>query len=243
MRRMERKVQRVEEEARKQTQQAKAQAARKAEDELAKLRLQIEESARLEAERAENQTRLQMGQIKVQAMREAEEEVARVRGKAQAESLVRTAARLKNVSSRAAGIAVTAAAEVKLLANAALIAASRVVCEFDPEEGFALNEAARAFCVARWKSDSLYGKGDGEGDGIGSPSKTPSHHAAIRVDYHTLIEATNSFNEQTNLIGKGASCRVFRGDVYGHPTAIKVFNETAGAWDDKQIEAEINHLR
>ena len=43
-------------------------------------------------------------------------------------------------------------------------------------------------------------------------------------------KSSNSFNKRTHLIGEGASCMVYRGNVYGYPTAIKVFNEDKGAW-------------
>jgi hypothetical protein len=196
IRKMERKVKKLEEEARKQTQQAQIQAAKKAEEEVAKLRVQIEQSARLEAERAEEQTRLQMEEIKAQAMREAEEEVAEVRSRAKAESLVRqqqqqqqqqqqrTATRLKKLSATAAGVASKAAVCAYVAgvyaATQAQAQADSIVCEFDPEEGFALNDAARAFCVSRWESESEHLV---EGDGDGSIS---SHRAAIRVDYRVL---------------------------------------------------------
>jgi serine/threonine protein kinase len=35
---------------------------------------------------------------------------------------------------------------------------------------------------------------------------------------------------------------VFKAAIFGHPTAIKVFNETGKAWDDKQIAAEVQLL-
>ena len=59
--------------------------------------------------------------------------------------------------------------------------------------------------------------------------------AAVRVDYGVLSAATNRFDESRYLVGAGGSCRVFKAEVYGHPVAIKIFNETDGAWDDKQV--------
>ena len=53
---------------------------------------------------------------------------------------------------------------------------------------------------------------------------------AVQVDFKVLCAVTNSFNKRTHLIGEGASCMVYRGNVYGYPTAIKVFNEDKGAW-------------
>jgi hypothetical protein len=101
-----------------------------------------------------------------------------------------------------------------------------MVCEFDPENGFALNDAARAHCVARWMQDSIDDFGD---------------IATVRVDFKVLRQVTNNFDKR-HLLGEGGSCRVFKGDVYDYPTAIKMFNETDGAWDDRQIEAEIEIL-
>ena len=99
--------------------------------------------------------------------------------------------------------------------------------KFDPQEGFALNEAARQICVDRWRKPA---QGAGAGAGGGGVLTT-------RVDYAVLSDATERFSEEKGkgyLMGKGASCRVFRAKVYGYPCAIKMFNETAGSWVSAQ---------
>ena len=75
------------------------------------------------------------------------------------------------------------------------------------------------------------------------PSRSSSSNAAstVRVDFQALHDATGGFRD-AYLLGRGGCCHVFKGDVYDYPTAIKAFNETAGAWDDKQIRAEIETL-
>ena len=62
-----------------------------------------------------------------------------------------------------------------------------------------------------------------------------SDTGTTRMDFEVLSAATERFLESKYLVGKGASCRVFEAKVYGHPVAIKCFNETDGAWDDKQV--------
>ena len=98
--------------------------------------------------------------------------------------------------------------------------------KFDSETGFPLNDAARTCCVQRWKHAGLHNDTEVHATSIASTT---------RIDFEVLSEATNRFNESKYLVGKGASCRVFRAKVYGYPVAVKVFNETAGAWDDKQV--------
>jgi hypothetical protein len=99
-----------------------------------------------------------------------------------------------------------------------------ITCEFDPHEGFALNAAAQAYCVARWMRDN---------DDSTEASLTPK--SAIRVDFQLLSKATDGLAEK-HLLGRGGSCRVFKGDVYGYSAAFKVFDEKQGAWDDRQIQ-------
>ena len=60
--------------------------------------------------------------------------------------------------------AVAAAVAAKAMVEAECIAsttAKSIVCEFDPETGFAANDAARASCVARWKGKAAARAGAG----------------------------------------------------------------------------------
>ena len=56
-----------------------------------------------------------------------------------------------------------------------------------------------------------------------------------------LSKATDQF-ASTHLVGTGASCRVFRAELYGRAVAVKMFNETAGKWDDKQVRSKRTRL-
>ena len=96
--------------------------------------------------------------------------------------------------------------------------ADAVACKFDPDEGFALNDSARAYCVAQWAED---------GNSHRNAQKT--RRSTFRVDFGVLREATNDFDKE-HLLGEGGCSLVFKGDVYGYTTAIKVFKETEGAW-------------
>jgi hypothetical protein len=121
---------------------------------------------------------------------------------------------------------------------------------WDDVGGFALNDAAREYCAARWReeivesgtADSVVGRK--VGDVAGGKADGVAGGKLIKVDYAVIRRATNNFSEATHLIGKGGCCQVFKAQVYGHECAIKVFNETEGqeAWDNKQIKTEINML-
>jgi hypothetical protein len=125
--------------------------------------------------------------------------------------------------------------------------AQKYLAQFDPETGYPLNAAAEEYCVSLWTNytddDVLHTQGmlTHSDPRLKTTASSPID-STFRVGYTSLAAATNKFNEQTHLLGRGGSCRVFKGDVYGHPTAIKVFNETGGAWDDKQYQTEIELL-
>ena len=130
------------------------------------------------------------------------------------------------------------------------------MCRFDPETGVPITPAAKAQCVARWKAEestdelntSSTGRALSTSTSTGSASSAGSYtddtQELVRVDYQELERATNGFNKSTHLIGEGGSCLVYEAEVYGHPAAIKVFNEEEGReeWDSKQLNAEIHHL-
>ena len=146
---------------------------------------------------------------------------ARNKAAAEAEAAARLkgekllARRARKAAARATAIAFRAASQALSLAADTV---KSVQCQFDPEEGFPLNDAARAYCVARWKQDM----------DSGADARTHARDTT-RVDYEVIRQETNDFDDE-HLLGDGASCRVFKGELYGYPVAIKVFNETDGVW-------------
>jgi hypothetical protein len=62
------------------------------------------------------------------------------------------------------------------------------------------------------------------------------------VDFDMLKHATNGFKE-SQAIGDGGSCTVYRATVDGIPCAIKVLAAGAAGWEAEQFAAEVNLLR
>jgi hypothetical protein len=178
----------------------------------------------LEAARAEMEAKnAQMIEEEVRLARtSAEERVQDAKEQKLAANSARTAAVAAATAQQAAAEAHSIAAEMERV----------VVCQFDSYEGFALNDSARAYCVARWTQDV---------DEDTSDETARSIFSTIKVDFSLLKEATNNFHE-THLLGQGGCSKVFKGAIYGYTTAIKVFNENDAAWSTQQIEAEIAHL-
>jgi serine/threonine protein kinase len=99
--------------------------------------------------------------------------------------------------------------------------------EFDPVCQFPVNDAARALYARQWLSQ---GKSNG---------KEPLH----AVDYADIAQATDNFDKRFE-IGGGASCTVYKADLFGVSCAIKVLEEpavtdAAHAWEVKQFIAEM----
>jgi serine/threonine protein kinase len=63
----------------------------------------------------------------------------------------------------------------------------------------------------------------------------------VQLQFKVLARATDSFNESEN-IGGGASCAVYRGQVFGVDVAIKRLKDCAVAWEAKQFKAEMECL-
>jgi hypothetical protein len=178
----------------------------------------------LEAARAEMEAKnAQMIEEEVRLARtSAEERVQDAKEQKLAANSARTAAVAAATAQQAAAEAHSIAAEMERV----------VVCQLDSYEGFALNDSARAYCVARWTQDV---------DEDTSDETARSIFSTIKVDFSLLKEATNNFHE-THILGQGGCSKVFKGAIYGYTTAIKVFNENDAAWSTQQIEAEIAHL-
>jgi hypothetical protein len=194
-----------------------------------------------EMELATEKVQSQMQHAEEQARQEVAEKLKRAEMKANAEAnrwLKETRETVEekafSFAKKAAGL--NAVEEIRRMAVERLDKEAEKNAKFGEESGFPLNEAARNYCVSKWTSeDSLWGVEDKEFKaGIGLLG-------TFRLDYAVLQQATDGFAED-HLLGRGGSCRVFKGKVYGHLVAIKVFNEDGGSWDDKQIQAEIKLL-
>jgi hypothetical protein len=99
--------------------------------------------------------------------------------------------------------------------------------EFDPVGCWPVNDAAKALYARQWLSQ---GKSSG---------KEPLH----AVDYADIAKATDNF-DQGHAIGGGASCTVYKADLFGVSCAIKVLEEpvvadAAHMWEVKQFIAEM----
>jgi hypothetical protein len=111
--------------------------------------------------------------------------------------------------------------------------------KFDPDEGFPINDSARALCGRQWAArrdmnKSLNGE-QSEPTGDGAAQHT------TKVQYTDLQAATRNFGD-SHKIGDGGSCVVYKAKLYGVPCAIKQLSQDASAWEEKQFAAEIDVL-
>jgi serine/threonine protein kinase len=59
----------------------------------------------------------------------------------------------------------------------------------------------------------------------------------VQLQFQLLSRATDNFNER-GIIGGGASCAVYRAQVFGVDVAIKRLKDDAVEWEAKQYESE-----
>jgi hypothetical protein len=63
--------------------------------------------------------------------------------------------------------------------------------------------------------------------------------AVTAIDFADIIVATNNFHE-SQKIGEGGSCTVYRGKVFDVPCAIKRFiSDVESEWLEKQFKDEV----
>ena len=60
---------------------------------------------------------------------------------------------------------------------------------------------------------------------------------AALIEYSVLKKATAGFDERRCLLGRGRCCRVFKGEIYGSISAIKVFEEDSAFMARQRLEA------
>jgi hypothetical protein len=111
--------------------------------------------------------------------------------------------------------------------------------KYHPELAFPVNGAAKFEFASEWLA--MRGRyalkcssPDKHIDDAGNPT-------AKTIDFGDIQAATNNF-DPANEIGEGGSCRVYKGDLFGVPCAIKVFSEEATEWETKQFQDEITIL-
>jgi hypothetical protein len=191
-----------------------------------------------EMKRATEKVRTQMHHAEEQARQEVAEKVKRAEMKARAEAdrwlkETRDASEKRVFDLAKKTASSNAVEEIRRIAIERLDTEAEENVQFDEDSGFPVNEAARKYCVRAWTGEADL-KAEADLKGIG-------YLGTFCVDYAVLQQVTDGFAEE-HLLGRGGSCRVFKGRVYGHLVAIKVFNEDGGSWDDKQIQAEIKLL-
>jgi hypothetical protein len=203
-------------------QHAEEQAKQEAKTSLTELTAEAEKRFDEKMKAAETKARKELEQevkeAEVTAWSAVEEKVDTARRVAEKDARLEARAR-RRVAGAAAKIAAKAACVAMEMAEAASF---YVAPEWDPDAGFAVNAAAREYCVARWKSSQM---AMGEGEGAGGNSGNERYPSLIRVDYALLRQATNDFNVATHLLGKGGCCKVFKASVYGQECAVKVSSE------------------
>jgi hypothetical protein len=107
--------------------------------------------------------------------------------------------------------------------------------KYHPELGFPINGPAKFEFASEWLAmRDRYVLKNKHSNAAGSP-------AAKTIDFGDIQAATNNFDPASE-IGEGGSCRVYKGDLFGVPCAIKVFCEEASEWETKQFQDEITIL-
>jgi hypothetical protein len=104
---------------------------------------------------------------------------------------------------------------------------------YHPTHGFPMNVSAKVLCALQWKTIQ----------NPHEPMRTfqpgSATEAVISIDFADIIVATNNFHESQKL-GEGGSCTVYRGNIFGVPCAIKRFTPDAESeWLEKQFKDEV----
>jgi hypothetical protein len=100
--------------------------------------------------------------------------------------------------------------------------------------GFPRNATAKQQVMKEWAAVPS-GAASASGSAAGAPQKVR------RLEYAELAKATDGFSELCRL-GGGASCVVYRAQIFGCMVAVKRLTEGASDWDTKQFEAEYEVL-
>jgi hypothetical protein len=93
--------------------------------------------------------------------------------------------------------------------------------EYDDITGAPVNTAAKKEVAREWKAAVQAG----------------ALPRVVQLPFEILNRVTDDFNE-TNQVGGGASCAVFRCFLFGVPVAVKLLKAAAVEWEAKQFESE-----
>jgi hypothetical protein len=89
--------------------------------------------------------------------------------------------------------------------------------EYDETTQMPANVAAKKLVVLDWMSGA--------------------ESSVVNLPFAELDHATHGFDE-FNELGKGASCYVYKGHLFGQAVAVKKLNEGASEWGTQQFESE-----
>jgi hypothetical protein len=110
--------------------------------------------------------------------------------------------------------------------------------EFDPDEGFPINDSAKALCVRQLAARRDTSKSNGEQF---KPTGDGGAQHTTKVQYADLQAATYNFGD-IHKIGDGGSCVLYKIELHGLPCAIKLLSQDASTWEERQFTAEIDVL-
>jgi serine/threonine protein kinase len=90
---------------------------------------------------------------------------------------------------------------------------------------FPVTDAERAACVAEWRNISH-----------------PRAKGAVMTRRFGQVDFNDIHFDQTNIIGDGGSCVVYKAPVFGMICAVKVLPLQASGWEEQQFDSEVKLL-
>ena len=105
-----------------------------------------------------------------------------------------------------------------------------------PPDASPQSTAAPSPSVARMDFTSM-AKREAAAGWISGTDKDGAEARAVRVPFDELKTATGMF-ESCNSIGEGGSCRVYRGELFDVPVAVKRLEDNDSSWERQQFASE-----